>query len=157
MIPLQEAESHFLDIAEIAAEQFRICQFADHLLMLHKKKNVRAWWRETDEVIAGTSNQDSFGLTHLMVRLMIRRIPKQGKRTYTPSTVHVLNTTAKRRGIAKMLLAQFKEIAAVNDVHIIKGDFNASAYRERGKAKLNSIEEAWKTTLLSPPPDVVPM
>ena len=34
---------------------------------------------------------------------------------------------------------------------------NTSAYRERGKAKLGSTEEAWKETLPIPPPDLVPM
>ena len=37
VIPLQEAESHFLDNAEIAAEQFHIYQVADHLLVFQQK------------------------------------------------------------------------------------------------------------------------
>ena len=39
----------------------------------------------------------------------------------------------------------------------LEEDFNTSAYRERGKAKLSSIEEAWGETLVIPPPDLVPM
>ena len=54
-----------------------------------------------------------------------------------------------------MLLGQFKEIAALNDADIIGGDFNASTYREREKAKLNSIEEASEETLLIPAPDLI--
>ena len=34
---------------------------------------------------------------------------------------------------------------------------NTSAYRERGKAKLSSIEEVWEEMLLIPPPDLVPL
>ena len=44
-----------------------------------------------------------------------------------------------------------------NDADIIAGDFNSSAYRDRGKAGVSSIEETWETTPLIPPPDVVPM
>ena len=36
-------------------------------------------------------------------------------------------------------------------------DFNTSACRERGKAKLTSIEEACENMLLIPPPDLVAM
>ena len=69
----------------------------------------------------------------------------------------MVNTTAKRRGSAKLLSAQFRKIAALNGVDVIEGDFDTCACRERGKAKLSSVEEAWMTTLLSPPPDLVPM
>ena len=43
-----------------------------------------------------------------------------------------------------------------NHADIIAGDFNSSAYRDRGKA-VSSIEETQEKTLLIPPPDVVPM
>ena len=36
-----------------------------------------------------------------------------------------------------MLLCQFREITELNDVGIMGGDFDTSAYRERGKAELN--------------------
>ena len=52
---------------------------------------------------------------------------------------------------------QFREIAALNDVDVVEGDFDTSAHREREKAKLSSVEEGRKTTLLSLPPDLVPM
>ena len=44
-----------------------------------------------------------------------------------------------------------------NDADIIAGDFNSSAYRDRGTVGVSSIEETWEKTLLIPPPDVVPM
>ena len=44
-----------------------------------------------------------------------------------------------------------------NDADIIAGDFNSPANRNRGKARVSSIEETWEKTLLIPPPDVVPM
>ena len=51
-----------------------------------------------------------------------------------------------------MLLGQFREVAELNDADITGGDFNTSACRACGKAKLSSIEEAWEETLLIPPP-----
>ena len=61
----------------------------------------------------------------------------------------------KKRRIPKMLLGQFRETAELNDEDIIVGDFNVSAYRERGKP--SSIEESWEMTRLTPLPDLVPM
>ena len=43
------------------------------------------------------------------------------------------------------------------DTDIIAVDFNSSAYRDRGKAGVSSIEKTWEKTPLIPPPDVVPM
>ena len=88
---------------------------------------------------------------------MFRRTPKPGTCTYTPASDHLSNTTAKRRGIAERLQGQLRETAEIHDVTIIGGDLNPCAYRERGKAKLSSVEEARVETLLIPPPDVVPM
>ena len=42
---------------------------------------------------------------------------------------------------AKVLLGKFKETAGLNDVDRIGGDLHTSAYRERRKSKLSSIEE----------------
>ena len=108
---------------------------------------------KTEKVILGTSKQDLCGLKYLIIRSM----PKHGKDTSTTASVHLRHTTARRRELAKMLLCQTREIAESNDVDIIGGDFNTFACRERGTAKLSSIEEAWGETLLISPPDLVPM
>ena len=39
----------------------------------------------------------------------------------------------------------------------IAGDFISSAFRERGKAGVSSIEVTWEKTLVILPPDLVPM
>ena len=73
--------------------------------------------------------------------------------------VHVHNCLHKREegSGAKILLGQFRETAEVNDVDTIGGDLNMSAHRERGTSRPSSIEEAWETTHLIPPRDLVPM
>ena len=70
--------------------------------------------------------------------------------------VHLSNTTAKGRDIAKQALGPAQESHREKRADIITSDFNTSTCGERGKAKLSSIEEAWEETLLIPPPDVVP-
>ena len=82
---------------------------------------------KTEEAIPDTSNQDSFGEKDLIVRSMFRRTPKHGKCTYTPASAPLSNTTAKRRGVPKVLSGQFRKNTELNDVDIILGDLNASA------------------------------
>ena len=54
-------------------------------------------------------------------------------------------------------MGQLRKVAVENDADIFAGDFNSSAYPDRGKARVSLIEETWEKTLLIPPPDVVPM
>ena len=149
---LLQAEWHFYEVTEIAAEHFRIYQGADQLLMLHKNT-----FKLGDVNIEGTPEQDSFGLKHLMLRPTFRRAPKQGERTYTPASVRLSNTTAMRRGIAKRLLGQFTEAAELRDVDTVGSDFNTSAFREGGKVRLSSVEDVWEEMRPIPPRDLVPM
>ena len=41
-------------------------------------------------------------------------------------------------------ISQPRKVAEENYADIVVGDFNTSAYRECGKAKMSSIEEAWE-------------
>ena len=84
-------------------------------------------------------------------------MPKNGKSTCAPPSRHLSNTTPKRRGIANMLLGQFRETPELHDVDIIGGDINMSAYCERGKSKLSSFEETREMTLMTPHADLVAM
>ena len=88
---------------------------------------------------------------------MFRRPPKEGNSTYTAVSAYLSNTTAKRRDVAKQLLGQLRKVAVEHDADIIAVDFNSSAYRDRGKVGVSLIEGTWEKTLLTPPPDVVPM
>ena len=110
------------------------------------------------EEIQGTSIYDTFGLKYFLSKASFRRPPKEGNRTYTAVSAYLSNTTAKWRDVAKQLLGQLGKVAVENnDADIIAGDFNSSAYRDRRKVGVSSIEETWEKTLLIPPPDVVPM
>ena len=76
-------------------------------------------------VIPGTSQQDSSGMKSLIIKSMFRRAHREGKCTYTPASAHLSNTTATRRGIAKRLPGEFREVAELNDLDIIGGDLRA--------------------------------
>ena len=88
------------------------------------------------EEIQGTSIYDSFGLTHFLFKARFRRPPKEGNSTCTAVSAYLSNTTAKRRDVAKQLLGQLRKVAVESDAEIIAGDFNSSAYSDRGKARV---------------------
>ena len=91
-----------------------------------------------------------------MVKSILGTPLAYGKYTYTLASVHLSNTTAKRRGVATSLLSHITETAELNEIDIIGGAFYRSASRECGKPTPSSIEEAWRDTLMASQPDLVP-
>ena len=83
---------------------------------------------------------------------MVKSWPNEEGSTYTAVSAHLSNTSAKRRR-CKATFGPAQESRREN----YAGGFNTSAYRERGKSKMSSIEETLEETLLILPPDVVPM
>ena len=62
-----------------------------------------------------------------------RRTPRQGKNKSTPASLHLSDTTAKRKGISRSLLGEVREVAEMNCVDIIGGDLGMAAFREPRK------------------------
>ena len=75
------------------------------------------------------------GLRYLLIKSRFRRPPKEESSTWTGVSAHLSNTTAKRRCKATFGPAQNSHRG--NDTDIL----NSSAYRERRKAKVSSMEE----------------
>ena len=102
------------------------------VLLFHRKTSKPSGVK-TDIGIRSTSNVDTFGGSRLLVKSMFRRTPRQGKCTSTPASVHLSNTTAKRKGNERSLLGEVREVADMNCVDIIGGGFNVAAFREPRK------------------------
>ena len=64
VIVIQEAETHYHEIAEAAEHQFHIYQGADQLILCHKN-TIEPGGVERCKENPGTSEHDSFGLTYL--------------------------------------------------------------------------------------------
>ena len=156
VIMIQEAETHYHEIAKAAEHQFHIYQGADQLTPCHQNTFEPSGVKSCEEIL-GTSKQDSFGLNYLLVMSRFTLTPKRGRSTYTVISAHLCNSAARRLDVVKQLLSQLSKVAEENDADIIAGDFNSSAYRERGRERRSSIDEAWSQTLLVPPPGKVPM
>ena len=143
MILLQEAEWHFREVTEIAAEHFHIYQGADQLFMLCSSLG--------DVKIEGRSEQDSFGLETFDAQAHVQQ-GAQARRTHVHTPL--CSPGQHDREEARNCKAAS---GSVQDVSTIGGDFNTSAFRKGGKVKLSSIEEVWEEMRLTHPPDLVPM
>ena len=80
----------------MVAQKFHIYWGSDQLILVHQKTFEHGGVK-IEEVIPGTSKQDSFGLKYLMVRSMFRRPPKQGDCMYTVVSAYLSITTESRR------------------------------------------------------------
>ena len=87
--------------------------------MMFRKHIFQPGGAKTEGEIPGTSKQYSFGLKYMMVRSRFRRKPKHGDSTCTAVSAHLSDTTAKRRGIAKLPWGQFRKVAKLHAVDVI--------------------------------------
>ena len=70
-------------------------------------------------------------------------------------SLHINNTHAKKRGIAKNLLLAVRAAMHQQQVDLVAGDFNGAAWRRQSGSdprSISSVEEAFvNTNLLLPP------
>ena len=74
VIMVQEAGTHYSDIAKDAGQQFHVCRGADQLILCQKKTFEPGGVKSCEE-IPGTSKPDSFGLKDFIVKAKFRRPP----------------------------------------------------------------------------------
>ena len=82
---------------------------------------------------------------------------QEGAKVWKEHVVTGLRSPQQRDGEMARTCKELRKVTEQNGADIIAADFNTSASCERGQAKVSSIEEAWRETLLVPPPDLVAM
>ena len=91
--------------------------------------------------------QNGWVLQAVISRGMVRRTPRNGKPHFTMMSLHINNSHAKKRGIAKNVPVAVR--TAVQQVDMIAGVFNCAAMRrKRGESHqcVRTIEEAFANT-----------
>ena len=89
---------------------------------------------------------------------MVRRTPRIGKPHFTMMSLHIDNSHAKKRGIAKNVLDAVR--TAMQQVDMVAGDFNGAAWRRKrgeGQQCVSTIEEAFADTKLPVPDGPTPL
>ena len=62
-----------------------------------------------------------------------------------------------KKSIAKKLIITLRAIMISQEVDLVAGDFNGTAWRHRGKDNLSTIDEAFLDSILPVPPGSTPM
>ena len=88
---------------------------------------------------------------------MFRRPPVSGQKYFTMLSLHVSNIYVKKKGIAKKLVLTLRAIMISQEVDLVAGDFNGTAWRYRGKDNPSTVDEAFMDSILPTPPGPTPM
>ena len=72
-------------------------------------------------------------------------------------SLHISNIYAKKKGIAKKLILTLRAIMISQQVDLVAGDFNGTAWRCRSSNNLSTIDEAFTDCPLPTPPGPTPL
>ena len=75
--------------------------------------------------------------------------PVSGQKYFTVLSLHISNIYAKKKGIAKKLILTLRAIMISQEVDLVAGDFNGTAWRHLGKDNLSTIDDAFLDSILS--------
>ena len=102
-----------------------------------------------DQVVEG---EQGWVMQGVLLRATFRRSPVSGQVTFTVLSLHISNIHAKKKGIAKKLILTLRAIMISQEVDLVEGDFNGTAWRCRSKDNQNTIDEAFTDSTLPTPP-----
>ena len=88
----------------------------------------------------------------VLSRASFRRAAVSGQKFFTVLSLHISNIYAKKKGIAKKLIQTLRAIMISQEVDLVAGDFNGTAWRCRSRDNLSTIDEAFSDCALPTPP-----
>ena len=88
----------------------------------------------------------------VLSRASFRRPPLSGQETFTVLCLHIRNIYDKKRGIAKKLILTIRAIMIDQQIDVVAGDFNGTAWRCSNRDNISSIGEAFADCALPTPP-----
>ena len=80
-------------------------------------------------------------LQGVLSRASFRRPPVSGQVTFTVLSLHISNISAKKKGIAKKLILTLRAIMISQEVDLVAGDFNGTAWRCPSRDNLSTIDK----------------
>ena len=86
-----------------------------------------------------------------------RRSPVSRQKYFTVLSLHISNIYSKKKGIAKKLIHTLRAIMISQEVDLVAGGFNGTAWRCRSRDNLSTIDEAFMDSALPTPPGPPPL
>ena len=107
-----------------------------------------------DQIMEG---EQEWVMQGVLSRASFRPPPLSGQETFTVLSLHISNIYAKKRRIAKKLILTIRAIMISQQVDLVAGDFNGTAWRCRSRDNLSAIDEAFTDCALPTPPGTPPL
>ena len=163
IVTVQEA-SEYVD-HDFLQERFHVTHFAGCAILFNKDTfypdiSVKSiYLHDTrrgvqDQIVEG---EQGWVMQGVLSRASFRRPPVSGQKTFTVLSLHISNIYAKKKGIAKKLILTLRAIMIYQEVDLVAGDFNGTAWRYRSRNNLSTIDEAFTDCALPTPPGPTPL
>ena len=107
-----------------------------------------------DHIVEG---EHGWVLQGVVSRASFRRAAASGQKFFTVLSLHISNIYAKKKGIAKKLILTLRAIMISQEVDLVAGDFNGTAWRCRNKDNISTFDEAFSDCALLTPPGPTPL
>ena len=107
-----------------------------------------------DQIVEG---EQGWVLQGVLSRASFRRTAVSGQKFFTVLSLHISNIYVKKKGIAKKLIQTLRAILISQEVDLVAGDFNGTAWRCRSRDNLSTIDEAFADCALPTPPGSAPL
>ena len=125
--------------------RFHVTHYAGCAILFNKDISVKSiYLHDTrrgvqDHIVEG---EQGWVLQGVLSRATSRRSPVSGQKYFTVLSLHISNIHAKKKGIAKKLIQTLRAIMISQEVDLVAGDFNGTAWRCRSRNNLSTIDEA---------------
>ena len=163
IITLQEASDYFDH--ELLTNRFHVTHHAGCAILFNKDTfylnvDVKSiYLHDTRRGLPDQIIEDEHGrvLQGVLSRASFRRAAVSGQKFFTVLPLHISNIYAKKKGITKKLILTLRAIMISQEVDLVAGDFNGTAWRCRSRDNLSTIDEAFSNCALPAPRGPTPL
>ena len=163
IVTLQEASDYVEH--DILHERFHVTHYAGCAILFNKDTfhpdiSVKSiYLNDTrhgvqDHVVEG---EQGWVLQGVLSRASFRQAAASGQKFFSVLSLRVSNIYAKKKGIAKNLILTLRAIMISQEVDLVAGDFNGTAWRCRSGDNISTIDEAFADCAFPTPPGPTPL
>ena len=163
LITLQKASDYVEH--EILHERFHVTHFAGCAVLFNKDTfypdiSVKSiYFHDTRRGVQDHIAEGEHGwvLQGVLSRASFRRAAVSGQKVFTASSLHISNIYAKKIGIAKKIIQTIRALMITQNIDLVAGDFNGTAWRCGSRDNISTIDEVFSDCALPTPPGPTPL
>ena len=163
IVTLQEASEYVEH--EILHERFHVTHFAGCAILFNKDTFYRdisvksIYLHDTRRGLQYHIVEEEHGwvLQGVLSRAFFRRAAASGQTVFTVLSLHISNIYAKKKGIAQKIIQTIRALMVSQNIDLVAGDFNGTAWRCRSRDNISTIDEVFSDCALPTPPGPTPL